>query len=143
MPHDGAYPSYRCDHACEHTACLPQQSVIIVLFMKQFVIDELRPMDYEKLKNYLDARFGAAALSGIYWMPIAPEILSDIQREHTECQPLYFALDLNPDRISVELLVRTKIRMRCSCMAYATEKQCNWLMGRVDAIFDQLEIECK
>ena len=109
--------------------------------MKQFVIDELRSADYEKLKNYLDARFADAALSGIYWIPIAAEVLTDIQREHRECQPLYFAIDLNPNRISIELLVRTKIRMRCSCMAHATEKQCNWLMRRVDSMFEQLEIE--
>jgi len=38
---------------CIHTACVLQQSVIILFFMKQYVIDELRPADFKALKTYL------------------------------------------------------------------------------------------
>jgi hypothetical protein len=34
------------------------------------------------------------SLGGIYRLPIAAEILSDIQIKHKHCQPSYFAIDL-------------------------------------------------
>ena len=109
--------------------------------MKQFVIDELRPADFNTLKTYLDDTYGSAAIDGIYWLPVATEVLSDIQISHTKCRPFYFAIDLDSDRITIELLVRTKNRVSCACMAYATEKQCTWLIRQVDKIFAQLEIK--
>ena len=108
--------------------------------MKQFVIDELRPWDFEKLKAYLDDTFGSGAVDGLYWLRIATEVLSELQSEHKECQPFFFAIDLESDRVVIELLVRTKSRVRCACMSYATETQCNWLMRQMDAIFAELEI---
>ncbi|MBW2410721.1 MAG: hypothetical protein JRF72_13050 [Deltaproteobacteria bacterium] len=108
--------------------------------MKQFVIDELRPGDYEKLKTYLNDTLGAGDVDGLYWVRIAKEVFSDIQKDHQECQPFYFALDLESDRVVFELLVRTKSRIRCDCMAYATEAQCTWLMREMDAMFEKLEI---
>ena len=126
---------------CIHTACALQRSVIILFFMKQYVIDELRPEDYKTLKTYLDEQYGPAAMDGIFWIPIETDILADIQSEHKECRPHYFALDLDYKRMACELLVRTKNRMRCDCIHYATEKQRNWLIGLIDNIFDQLEIK--
>ena len=109
--------------------------------MKQFVIDELRPAEFKKLKKLMDKNYGVCALEGIYWLPIAPEVLSDIQSKHKDCQPFYFAVDLEPDRIIFELLLRTKSRLKCACIAYATEGQCTWLIRQMDAIFAQLEIK--
>ena len=108
--------------------------------MKQFVIDELRPADFNTLKTYLDDTYGSAAIDGIYWLPVAAEVLSDIQINHKDCQPFYFVIDLESDRITIELLVRTKNRVRCACMAYATESQCTWLIRQVDKMFEQLEM---
>ena len=93
---------------CIHTACLLQQSVIIIFFMKKYVIDELRAADYEALKIYLDEQYGPAEMGGIYWIPIAADILTDIQSEHTECRPQYFAVDLDGNRLVCEFLARSK-----------------------------------
>ena len=109
--------------------------------MKQFVIDELRPEDYTKLKKYLNDNYGADAIEGIYWLPIETQFLSGTQIEHKDCLPFYFAIDLEPDRVIIELLVRTKNRVRCSCIAYADETQCIWLIRQIDEIFEQLEIK--
>jgi len=108
--------------------------------MKQYVIDELRAGDYETLKTYLNDHFGPAALDVIYWIPIDPDILTDVQIDHAACRPYYFAIDLDQTRLSCELLVRTKRRVRCSCIDYATEAQRNWLIDLIDTIFYQLEI---
>ncbi len=108
--------------------------------MKQYVIDELRPQDYHKIKEYLDKAHGRAELGGIYWVPLAAARLTDIQQQHTDCQPFFFAIDLQEDRLALELLVRTKNRVRCTCIGYAAQDQRTWMMDRVDAIFKHLDI---
>jgi hypothetical protein len=89
----------------------------------------------------LDDAFGAASVDGIYWLPIETEVLSEIQIKHKDCQPFFFAIDLESDRIAIELLVRTQDRIRCACMAHATETQCLWLIRQLDAIFEKLGIK--
>mgnify|MGYP001824474853 FL=1 len=108
--------------------------------MKQYVIDEIRAADHEKIKAYLDADFGPAEMGSIYWIPVAPEMLSEVQNAHKTCWPFFFALDLEPERLTCELLIRTRGRMRCDCIHYATESQRNWLISVVDAVFEKLEI---
>lgn len=123
------------------TACALQQSVIIMFSMKQYVIDELRPSDYKALKTYLDKQFGPSEIEGIYWIPVATDMLTDIQAAHTECRPQYVAVDLDDKRLACEFLVRSKNRVRCDCIHYATENQRNWLIGLIDNIFERLQIK--
>lgn len=109
--------------------------------MKQYVIDELRPADFDKIKAFLDGALEASLLGHLYWYRLDDEILTPVQARHKDCYPFYFAVDLQPDRICIELLVRTRNRVRCDCMAYATEAQRNWLIRWVDAVFNQLQIQ--
>jgi len=108
--------------------------------MKQYVIDELRPEDHYKIRKYFDATYGPVEMSGIYWIPLAAEVLTEIQREHADCQPFYFAIDLEEERFALELLVRTKNRIRCSCIGYASRDQQIWIVEVMDAIFEKLGI---
>jgi hypothetical protein len=108
--------------------------------MKQYVIDELRPEDHHKIKKYLDEIYGPAEMGGIYWVPIATDMLTEIQRAHSDCQPFYFAMDLEKDRLALELLVRSKNRVRCICIAYASRNQRDWIMGAIDGLFEKLNI---
>lgn len=108
--------------------------------MKQYVIDELRLGEYDKLKADLEKRFGPAELGGVFWIPIDSEHLSETQASHTDCQPYYFAAELRETMLACELLVRTRERGRCGCIAYATRTQRNWLIAVIDDIFGQLGI---
>ena len=108
--------------------------------MKQYVIDELRPGDYFKIKQYLNASYGSVEVDGIYWVPLPADALTEIQHEHADCQPFYFAIDLQKERLVLELLVRTKNRIRCTCIGYASRQQRIWIMEVVDAIFEKLGI---
>lgn len=108
--------------------------------MKQYVIDEIRPQDYEKLKGYLDQAFGDSGVDCLYWMPLDETQLSEVQQTHASCAPFFMALELGPDRLAAELLVRTRSRVRCDCIHYADQRQRNWLMRTVDAIFEELGI---
>ena len=109
--------------------------------MKQYVIDELRVEDHEKIKTYLDENLNSSVIDGIYWLPIDQNIITEIQAEHTECQPFYFAINLESNLIAFELLVRTKNKIRCSCISYATENQLNWLIRLIDGVMERLDIK--
>ena len=108
--------------------------------MKQYVIDELRPGEYDKIKTYMDENFGAARMGEIYWIPLDKEILTDTQKQHTDCQPYYFAAALEAEKMAFELLVRSENKIRCNCICYATAAQREWLIEVADAIFERLEI---
>ncbi len=108
--------------------------------MKQYIIDELRPEDYKKLKVYFDKTLGESAVAGIYWLPLEEGFLTEEQNSHVDCKPHYFAMDIEPNLISCEFLVRTKKRVRCDCISYATEAQRNWLIRYIDSIFENLDI---
>lgn len=108
--------------------------------MKQYVIDEFRPGDADNLKNYLEKNFGPAELKSVFWIPLPGELLSATQTAHQECQPFYFAVDINDTRIACELLVRTRNTIRCSCIGYATTRQREWFLSHIDAIFERLGI---
>jgi hypothetical protein len=108
--------------------------------MKQYVVDELRPDDYRKLKEYLDANFAAPGFTGLYWLPLDEQFYAEVQKSHSDCRPYYFALELTSERLACEMLVRTNSRVRCDCIQYATESQRDWLIQAVDAFFDRLEI---
>jgi hypothetical protein len=109
--------------------------------MRQYLIDELRSEDFQKLKAYLDENFGASSVEGIYWIPLRSEILNEVQLAHTQCQPYCFAVELGPERLACELLVRTTTRVRCDCIQYATEVQRNWIIQSIDAIFEKLNLK--
>jgi hypothetical protein len=108
--------------------------------MKQYVIDEIRAGDINLLKSYLDESFGPMVLNGIYRMPLDPGLYSGCQKTHTDCHPFYFALELKNDALSCEMLVRTDSRVRCDCIAMATQEQRNWLIESIDSIFERLSI---
>jgi hypothetical protein len=108
--------------------------------MKQYVVDQLRYPDFEKIKAFLDQTYGAAALEGVYWIPIEEKLLTAVQVEHRDCQPHVVAVELSETRLSLELLVRTRSRVRCTCIAYATDPQRNYMIQLVDRMLEQLDV---
>jgi hypothetical protein len=75
--------------------------------MKQYIIDQLRESDYEEIKQYLNENAKASAIEGIYWVDLPRELYSKIQQEHTQCQPFYFAVNLNRTFVGFEFLIRS------------------------------------
>ena len=108
--------------------------------MKQYLIDELRREDYEALQTYFQDHFTPSGLEGLYWLPLEADLLAATQQAHTQCQPHYFAVELQPGRLACELLVRTPARVRCDCIAYADRRQREWLMQVIDAVLEKLTI---
>jgi hypothetical protein len=108
--------------------------------MKQYVIDGLRPQDYNRLKDYLDQYTKAAGIVGMYWLVLENTLLTAVQAEHGDCFPHVVALKLENTCLTCEFLVRTIKQIRCDCMAYATQDQRNWLIEQIDAILEKLAI---
>lgn len=108
--------------------------------MKQYVVDQLSGDDFEKLGAYLKKNYGQPQFDSIFWLPVDILTLSQVQLAHKECQPFYIVIDLHDEQMVCELLVRTKNKMRCDCMGYATGKQRNAIIDLVDGILNQLEI---
>jgi len=108
--------------------------------MKQYVIDELRVEDQNKIKTYLNENSDTGGVDGIYRLPLPQKILNARQTRHTQCHPFYFAIELEDSCITYEFLVRSANQIRCDCIAYADERQCNWLIRKADAMLEQLGI---
>ena len=109
--------------------------------MKQYLIDELRPNDYKKIKEYLDETCDSPPVEGMYWIPLDPDLMDSVQVAHVDCQPFYFAVVLEPTYISFEFLLRTRNRMRCDCIHYANKRQRDSIIEFADSIFEKLKLK--
>ena len=108
--------------------------------MKQYVIDQLREQDFLKLEDHLNTSAEAGDLSGIYWIPLPEMHYDKLQQEHGDCQPFYFAINLDRQSISFELLIRTRGRLRCGCIQYASQEQRDYILNYADGLFENLNL---
>jgi hypothetical protein len=108
--------------------------------MKQYVIDQLREGDFLKLEEYLKGNAEVGDLPGIYWVPIPSPLYEKLQQEHKGCQPFYFAINLDRQAISFELLIRTRNRLRCGCTQYANPKQRDHILTYADGLIEKLKL---
>ena len=109
--------------------------------MKQYVIDQLRENDFLLLEDYLNNNSEAGELPGIYWIPLPQSLLERIQLDHLHCQPFYFAVNLDLSSISFELLIRTRSRLRCGCIQYASQEQRDFIINYADQLFEKLNLK--
>ncbi|MBW1966467.1 MAG: hypothetical protein JRI48_03605 [Deltaproteobacteria bacterium] len=111
--------------------------------MRQYVVDELRPKEVEKIREYLDENCDLSDIEGLYWLKIPDDILSPAQYEHKSCQPHCVAIELGDKWVKFEMLVRSrqKIRwIRCKCVSFATHQQRAFLLSFVDNLLDRTGI---
>ena len=108
--------------------------------MKQYVIDQLREHDFLQLEDYFNNNSDAAELPGIYWIPLPKSLLGKNQLDHPDCQPFYFAVNLERNSISFELLIRTRSRLRCGCIQYASQEQRDYILNYADQLFEKLKL---
>jgi hypothetical protein len=100
--------------------------------MRQFVIDELSPLERDNLDSYLKRSLKPGPLEGIYWLVLPEDLLSETQRSHEACGPFHLGVELEEKRLCFELLVRSTSNLHCACIAYATKAQRQFVLDFVD-----------
>ncbi|MFO8241392.1 MAG: hypothetical protein R6T90_10415 [Dissulfuribacterales bacterium] len=108
--------------------------------MRQYVVDELRPQEVKKIKAYLDTCCDISDIMGLYWLTIPGDILSPVQYEHQDCQPHCAAIELGDKWVKIEMLVRSRRKIRCECVNYATTQQRKFLLSFVDRLLEETKI---
>jgi hypothetical protein len=100
--------------------------------MRQFVIDELSPMERDNIDSYLKRTIKQGPMIGIYWIELPPDLLSEAQQGHEEHGPFHLAVELTGSAVKFELLVRSLANLHCSCIAHATPVQRQFILDFVD-----------
>ncbi len=109
--------------------------------MKQYVIDQLRETDYEKILEFLKANADPSEFGDVFWAKLPAGLYSDDQKEHVECQPFCFAINLSPGKVEFELLIRSRQVLRCKCIGYAGKNQRDYILDYADRMLGELMIK--
>lgn len=109
--------------------------------MKQYVLDQLRDDDYDKVLEFLKKNAEPSEFGDIFWVRIPPELYTDLQREHQQCQPFRFAVSLTLTQAAFEMLVRSPHILRCGCIGYADSRQRDYIITYADLMLEELKIK--
>jgi hypothetical protein len=109
--------------------------------MKQYVIDQLRETDYTQILEFLKSKAERVVLEDIFWINLPEGMYSEVQKEHKNCQPHYFAVNLTRNQVDFELLIRSQQIIRCNCICYADRKQRDYIIDFADGMLEELGIK--
>ncbi|MGE4505150.1 MAG: hypothetical protein AB7D51_07365 [Desulfovibrionaceae bacterium] len=115
--------------------------------MRAYTIEDIYNDNAEKVVAALDDMGLKGPIEGIYYLPLPEHLLEDDQREHLdECGPYMMALEVIDRRgethdLKLELLVRARRRMRCSCVRYANAEQRAHMLDYLDNFLLELGIQ--
>ncbi|ACV68753.1 hypothetical protein [Desulfohalobium retbaense] len=109
--------------------------------MRNYYIDELDPEALKRFAKHLKNNGFQGSLEDIYWLEVPHDLLTEEQADHFEsCGPYVMTLECGPEWINLELLVRARSRLRCSCIAYAEPEQRAYAVETVDTMLKELDI---
>jgi len=109
--------------------------------MRQFVIDELSILERDNLESYLKRSLKPGPMEGIFWIVLPDDLLGAAQRGHEQCAPFFLGVELEEKKLCFELLVRSQSNLHCSCIAYATELQRQFVLDFVDRMLEEEQIK--
>jgi len=109
--------------------------------MRAYQIDELTREDVEKIEARLVQKGWTGSIRGMFYVPIPEEFLGEEQREHLDsCGPFFLPLETGDGWIRLELLVRARQILRCSCVAYANGAMREHMIDTLDILVRELDI---
>ena len=108
--------------------------------MRAYLIDEILPSDIRKIGDFLKKNTIQSGMEEIFWVQIPDDILTALQLQHSECRPHVFSVELGPDWIKMEFFVRSLKNMRCTCPAYCTSQQTNFIINFANGMIGDLGI---
>lgn len=109
--------------------------------MRTYVIDQLKEADIAAITARLLTLELQAGVEGVYWLPVPCELLTETRMEHREqCGPYCLALEVCPDAVHLELLVRGMGRISCGCISFASEALRNHMIKYLEDMLKDLNI---
>ncbi len=109
--------------------------------MRQYVIDQLSREERANIENYLKRTLKPGPMGGVFWIELGRDLLSGDQLAHDKCGPFFIAVELAEESVSFELLIRSKSNLHCSCIAYATTAQRDFVLRLVDQMLEEEQIQ--
>jgi len=110
--------------------------------VRQFVIDELRPAEVDRIEEFISRNCEKASLGRLYWLDMPDDLLAPVQYEHREsCAPYSAAIELADRKVIFELLVRSRQKLRCACIGYANQQQRQYILNFADTVIRECGIK--
>ncbi|GFH62585.1 MAG: hypothetical protein ZNDK_0356 [Candidatus Desulfovibrio kirbyi] len=110
--------------------------------MRYYMIDDLTEDDVQTLTASLKNSSLDSGIDTLFWLPVPREYLSKLQCEHLEtCGPYIMGIELLPNALRLELLVRARGRLRCDCVRYAEKELQTYMMTWIDRCLTSLLID--
>jgi hypothetical protein len=123
--------------------------------MRLYVINDLKENQMARVASALRDRGMASSMDGLFWVELPENMLTDEQKDHLqECGPYCMGLELlgetghenrlpgsHGPMVALELLVRARSTLRCSCIAYATPEQRSYAIEFTDKLMRELDIQ--
>lgn len=109
--------------------------------MRQYRIDQLSREERSNIESYLKRTLNAGPMAGIYWLEVPQDLLGAPQLAHETCGPFFFAVELEEEAVSFEMLVRSQINLHCSCIAYASPAQRDFVLWFIDKMLEEERIQ--
>ncbi|MCF8105534.1 MAG: hypothetical protein K9K64_08630 [Desulfohalobiaceae bacterium] len=107
--------------------------------MRMFVLDELDPAWMESLRSKLEQTGRQGAIKDIYWFEVPKEILTPTQQEHLQsCGPYVLSLETGKTCLKLELLVRARNTLRCTCTGSLTREQRIYALDQLEGILAEI-----
>ena len=106
--------------------------------MKQYVLDEISRPDIPRIKAYLDEHAQPSGLEGIWWVDLAEDQLTAVQRQNPDYHPFCFAVELGRNFVKFEFLIRSRQSLRCPFAGYADRRQREWIMDYAEEMVARL-----
>jgi len=108
--------------------------------VRQYVIDELGKDAVDRVLDYLEKHCEKSDLNNLFWLRMPDDMLSSEQYTHRDCQPHCSGIEVGDRFVSFEMLVRSRTSLKCSCIAYATPQQRQFILSFVDRLLEETGI---
>lgn len=105
--------------------------------MRQYYIDEISFLERDNIENYLKRTLKPGPIDGVYWLEIPEDLLGPQQSGHEKCGPFYFSFVLDENSLRCEFLVRSADNLHCTCIAWATPAQREFLLDFTDRLLEE------
>ena len=109
--------------------------------MRLYKIDQLSREEKANVESYLNRTLQPGPMEGLYWLELPQDLLSAEQNVHEDCSPFFFAVELEAEAVSFELLVRSQTNLHCTCIAHATPAQRDFVLQFIDRMLQEEQIQ--